>query len=255
MSKAFFFQSQDGSFHFVPHVKWCSHTCTLTKSAHADSLTACRWEPAIHKSVFSSFDLQLTGIIQIAVFKRFVAEVIRESARVFEGPPFLGPARFRHKSLLVRRWWPEVSPQRGPLAVPSKRRLDQRHHRHMAASLQSRTFWGSPLHRDVGRRRAADMLVVSTAFIQAASVRRLGNPAEPDRKTHCHAQSVRSARERLFTDAMPRSSWTSRGPMHCGTALMLTMVDVVGDAASPNQMQINGRSKTKVIGERAFDSC
>ena len=52
-----------------------------------------------------------TGIMPIALFlklgshfsrfKRFVAEVILESARVFEGPPLLGPARFRHEALLI----------------------------------------------------------------------------------------------------------------------------------------------------------
>ena len=139
----------------------------------------------------------------------------------------------------VRRCWPEVSPQVGPLAVPSKRRLDQRHHRLMAASLQAKTFWASPLYRDVGRRRAASVLVVSTAFVRAAlggggleiSLNSIGIlTAMHNVIPRAYARFVQShsARERLFTDAMPRNLWTIRPPMHCGTALMLTIVEVVG---------------------------
>ena len=137
----------------------------------------------------------------------------------------------------VRRWWPEVSSQVGPLAVPSKRRQDQRHHRLMAASLQAKTFLGSPLYRDVGRRRAASVLVVSTAFVRAAlGGRGLGNLPELHRNPHCHAQRDPS-RVRAFRPVIRQGSGCSRtrclgirGPFahQCGTALMLTIVEVVG---------------------------
>ena len=185
----------------------------------------------IHKSVFSCFDLQLIGIIQtpfslkigrhFSRFKRLVAEVIRESARVAEGPPHLGQARFRHKALSMF-----VTGGQGQSTSLSSCTTFQ-----TATGPTTPSTHGclTPIEKRFGDHRCIEMLVEDVL------------------------QSCLSSAPPLFK----RGRWCglkiSMSPIGILTAVHNVLV--VGDAATPIQMQIHGHSNMKVIDERPSNSC